>query len=130
MKAIRVSKAKLIETLTQNRSNHRKIFEEALEGYRRTVITELERRLEDAKANKKVSLYIQLTQPVDQTKDYDRVLGMLNLSLDTEIELSEQDFAAYVMDDWGWKKQFITSNAFYSKIASDTATSQGWDTQD
>lgn len=120
MKAIRVSKAELLKTLQTNRDNHRKIFEEALEGFRKAVVRELERRLEIAKANKRVDLYIQLTQPVDQTKDYDRVIGMLNLSLDTEIELSETDYSCYVLDDWTWKKNFLTSNAFYSKTAADT----------
>lgn len=130
MKAIRVAKAKLLATLQTNRLNHRKIFEEAIEGYKQAVISELERRLNDAKANKKVSLYFQLTQPVDQTKDYDRAIGMLTMSLDTEIELTEQDFACYVLDDWGWKRQFLTSNAYYSKTAADTVATQGFGTED
>lgn len=130
MKAIRVSKAKLLATLQTNRLNHRKIFEEAIEGYKQAVISELERRLNDAKANKKVSLYFQLTQPVDQTKDYDRAIGMLTMSLDTEIELTEQDFACYVLDDWGWKRQFLTSNSFYSKTAADTIAAQGFSSED
>lgn len=127
MKSIRVSKTELVKTLEENRAKHRQIFDEAVIGYREAMVRELERRLDFAKANKRVDHYINLIQPVDQTKDYDRAIGMLKLSLDTEIELSEQDYISYVLDDWSWKKQFLTSNSAYSKTASDTVAAAGYE---
>lgn len=120
MKAITVDKVELIKKLQANRAKHREIFEEALEGYRKAIVAELERRLEAAKANKRVEHYINILQPQDQTKDYDRAIGMLEMSLDGKVELTEQDYMCYVLDDWGWKKQFFATNALYSKIAADT----------
>jgi hypothetical protein len=32
-----------------------------------------------------------------------------------EIELTEQEFAQYVMDDWSWKGQFTATNSAYLK---------------
>lgn len=125
MKAIRVNKVALVSTLKKNRDNHRKIFLEAVDGYKKTIIKELEFRLEQAKKGKRVEHFINIQQPQDQTRDYDRVLGMLDMSLDTEVDLTEQDYQAYVLDDWGWKKNFLHSNALYSKTAADTVASVG-----
>lgn len=120
MDAVRVSKKTLLETLKKNRAEHRKIFLEALEGYRKEAIKQLEQQLERAKKGKKFDIYISLEQPQDQTKDYDRAIGMLELSLDTEVTLAESDYRNYVLDEWGWKGQFLSSNRAYSATAAAT----------
>jgi len=125
MKAIKVDKVTLIKTLEQNRQKHRAIFEEALEGYKTAIIAWLEKRLELVKQGKIINHYIQMEQPKDQTKDYDRAIGMLKLSLDKQIELTEQDYSQYVLDDWSWKKQFLHSNSAYSKTATDMIAASG-----
>jgi hypothetical protein len=40
------------------------------------------------------------------------------MSTDTVVELSEQEFRQYVMDDWSWKHNFLASNAMYSAAAT------------
>src|SRR5271155_712033 len=117
MKEIRVEKTKLLETLHKNKAEHREIFLEALEGYRKAAIKLFEENLERAKAGKPFHIYFQLIQPSDQTKDYDRVIGMLELDTETHILLSEQDYRSYVLDDWNWKGTFLTSNSTYSAKA-------------
>jgi hypothetical protein len=119
MRDIRVSKAKLLETLKKNREAHRKIFLEACDGYRKKAIELLDAELKKAKAGKQFQIYFSLGQPVDQTKDYDRVIGMLELDTEDFILLTETDYRQYVLDDWNWKANFLTSNAFYSKAAAD-----------
>lgn len=128
MNAVRVSKSMLLETLKRNRAEHRKIFLEALDGYRKEAIKQLEAQLERAKSGKKFSVYISLTQPQDQTKDYDRAIGMLELSLDTEISLPETDYRNYVLDEWNWKAQFLSSNVAYSATAATAWADQLGDT--
>jgi len=125
MKAIKVNKVDLIQILEKNRKEHRAIFEEALEGYKKAIIAELERRLVRAKKGKIIDHIINVQQPTDQTKDYDRALGMLKMSLENEVELTEQDYRSYVLDDWNWKSQFLASNAFYSKTATDLIEAAG-----
>ena len=123
MEKIVVKKAKLLEILKKNKEEHREIFVEALEGYKKKVIDLLESRLAAIKSGLKVNLYFQVTEPVDQTKDYERAIGMLEMSLEDEVELNEQDYKCYVMDDWTWKHQFLTSNPFYSGKAASTLAS-------
>ena len=120
MDSVKVDRVKLLETIRENREKHRTVFLEAIEGYKEAVIEALEKRLTDAKKNKRVSHIIQLVQPMDQTKEYDKIIRMLEMSIEQNIELSDREFAQYVMDDWTWKHQFLVSNSGYSKSASDT----------
>lgn len=118
METVKVKKQELLENLRDNREEHREIFLEALEGYHKAAIKILEERIEEAKGNKRVSLHFGLVVPQDQTKTYDRVIKMLEMSVDDEISLTQQEFANYVMDDWSWMDQFLTSNSTYSAIAA------------
>lgn len=118
MENIKVKKEDLLKVLRDNRAKHRQIYEEAIEGYRKTVITEFERRLEDAKAGRKIDIRFSLPQPQDQTKDYDRAIGMLEMTIEDVIQLQEHEYQQYVMDDWSWKQNFLTSNSTYSGTAA------------
>jgi len=118
MENIKVKKEELLTILKKNRENHRVIFLEALDGFRKKAIVEFEKQLEAAKAGKKFDVYINLTLPHDQTKDYDRAIGMLSMSVEDVIELSEHEYQQYVMDDWSWKMNFLTGNSTYSGTAA------------
>lgn len=114
----RVDKDQLLEVLQKNRDAHRTIFEEALEGYRTKVLEYLEKRIEEVRKGKKIDHYICLDQPEDHTSDYDRIIKMVEMSTESSIELDQNSFASYVMDDWNWKHQFLTSNSTYSTTAA------------
>lgn len=120
MEAINVKRDELLTVLKANRENHRKIFLEAQEGYRAMAITELDSWLAEAKAGKRIRRALTLIEPVDQTKEYDRAVRMLEMSVDERVLLSEHDFQCYVMDEWHWKQQFNSSNIGYSKTLRDS----------
>ena len=117
MKDIRVRKDDLISVLKKNRGQHCKIFLEAQDGYRAEVITQLDKLLEEAREGRNITSYIEFQEPMDQTKDYDRAILMLEMTTEDEVAVSEADFRSYVMDDWSWKGQFLTSNSPYSATA-------------
>ena len=125
MEKIRVNKAKLLATLEDNRSKHRQIFEEACDGFQRAVIKELETQLKRAKDGIRQTIVVNIPAPIDQTKEYDRAIAMLKMSIDTEVLLSEQDFQCYVLDDWKWKQLFLTSSRAYSQRAAAALREQG-----
>lgn len=113
MEIVKIKKSELLETLRKNRQEHRAIFEEAQVGYRAEAIKLLDKALQDAKAGRTIITFVKLNSPIDQTKDYDRAIKMIEMSVDENIEISEADFANYVLDDWHWKQNFMTTNAFY-----------------
>jgi len=114
MDAIKVKKTELLEKLKANREAHQAIFDKAQDGYRKMVVEHLELMLAEAKQGKVIRRKVELQEPVNQTKDYDRVISMLSMSQDDIIELNEHDFAQYVLDDWSWKAQFTTTNSRYT----------------
>lgn len=127
MKNMKFAVTDLTTLIQKNREEHRSIFLEALEGYRRKIAEHLNQMVTDLKAGKRISHYITLAQPSDHTKDYDRVLQMLAMTTEEVIELNEQEFGQYVRDEWQWKANFASSNRSYSAKAALLA--QEYDTQ-
>lgn len=117
MRQVTVTAADLKKTVQKNRDEHRAIFEEAVEGYKKRAVEILEDHIARIKAGKVERVSVSLPVPQDHTADYDRVIKMLDMSVDDNVTLDEQAFAEYVMDDWGWQKQFLSDSAAYSRMA-------------
>lgn len=113
MRTVTVDREEFIQKVSANRHNHRAVFEEALEGYRARLVTELERRLGDLRKGRRIDQYIGLPEPEDHTEDYDRILQMAAMSVRDTVDLSEDEFGRYVMDQWDWKQAFNHSTAVY-----------------
>ena len=107
--------------MLKNRDEHCKIFEEALDGYRKTAISELETILERARTGKRVvEVSVHLPMPRDHTREYDAVIKMLELTADATVLLDQQEFTQYVMDDWDWMRDFLVASRTYgSEIAAE-----------
>lgn len=118
MKNVTVRKEQLLEALQRNRGEHQAIFEEALAGYKEEVIKQLEAHLAAVKAGKVKRVQVYLPTPENHTKDYDRIIAMVEMSVEDELVLDQQSFAQYVLDDWTWKRQFLTTNSAYSATAT------------
>jgi hypothetical protein len=43
---------------------------------------------------------------------------MCQWATETEVELSQAEFAQYVMDDWGWRQDFVATAANYTQVAA------------
>lgn len=87
----------------------------AQEGYREEVVAELDRMLSDARNGKPIKRAIALPEPIDHTRDYDRVIAMLEMSVDEDIELMSHEFDQYVLDNWQWKELAFLTNTQYVK---------------
>lgn len=107
-------KARLQEALSKNREAHRGIFEEAVKGYEEQALSLLQLHMDDIRAGRVKHVIVNLPYPEDHTRDYDRILAMLDMMIGDDVELDEGTFAQYVMDDWHWKRQFLTTNSAYS----------------
>lgn len=103
----------LVEIIKKNKKDHWSFFEQACDAYKAAVIVELEKALESAKKGKKPNAHYMFVQPVEHMKDYDRIIKMLELTTQKTIELDEQDFGQYVLDDWSWKREFLATNSTY-----------------
>lgn len=115
MDTIRVPKLTLLEILKKNRDNHRAMFLDAQQGYREEVIKVLDARLKDAREGRKINLHFSMPAPIDQTKDYNIAIEMLEMAVDDIIELTAVEFRNYVKDDWSWRQNVTATNMLYAK---------------
>jgi len=113
MREVKCKTADLLVKLKENRENHQEAFELALVAYRDQAVKELEAMLAEAREGKRIRRAVSLVEPVNQTKEYNQAILMLEMSVDVEITLSEQEFACFVMDRWRWKEQFALTASSY-----------------
>jgi len=126
MLEITVTKEKLLAKLKENRAKHAKVYEEAVEGYHDAALTRLEEEKARLLARKHPeNIVIHLPMPEDHTKDYDRLIAMIDISEDTEFDLTEQQAANYIMDEWHWTHHWLANNAAYSATAAIMTTERG-----
>lgn len=113
MEIITVDKARLTETLQQNRAEHRAIFEEAQRVYRQKWIDLLDQRLEDAKNGERIDRYFRIPEPEDHTADFDAALDMLTWEVEDTVDLDERTFRRLVRNEWEWRASFAANTASY-----------------
>jgi hypothetical protein len=112
---ITVPKDELLRVMRGNRDKHRTVFLAALDGYtqekRRLLEDELKRIAADRRPRE---LRLLLSVPEDHTRDYDRVIGMLEMDTSETFTLDEQTYAQYVADDWAWKRAWAKMSSRYA----------------
>ena len=118
MRNLTFKKTDIINGLTEARKEHVKILEEAQKGYREMLIEELEEKLADAKAGKRVDPRIDLIVPPHHVEEFDRAIKMLEMCKDEIITLTQPEFQMYVGGEWGWQHDFLMANAAYSESAA------------
>ncbi len=109
-----IDTGKLLARVEENLTNHRQRFEEAVEGYKLKTIEILEDHIERILNNAPERVVVALDWPEDHSSDYERVIEQLKWSKDAVLELNEQEFAMYVLDQWGWQAGFSKTYAMYS----------------
>ncbi len=113
MRVVKISCGRLLEIMVVNLKKHKEEYHESEIGYRKEVIKQLDKALSDAKTGKDIKTYFNINKPLNHIKDYKRVIKMLELSVDNQIELSSDEFESFVMDEWAWKVEFNLSNTIY-----------------
>ncbi len=113
LEKVTVKKEELLEALKANRDSHRSEFLKAQAGWKAIILEELERRLADARNGLKVMASFHYPEPEDHTKDYNRVIRMVEMEVENKITMGEREFSQFVMDDWDWKAHWTASNMAY-----------------
>jgi hypothetical protein len=125
---ITVRKGELLTILQQNRGKHRQVFEAAVEGYREQAMTWLMRTTDQVRAGRTPELSFGHYPPQDHTRDYDRVIRMVQMHAADTLDIDESVFASYVQDDWGWKRQFLdTSNTYAAATVTEVYGAETFD---
>jgi hypothetical protein len=115
MQQVTVRKQDLLAKLRENRKEHHNIFLEAQKSYREAAIKLLDQQLALARNGSPfmLSRIVKLAEPQDHTKDYDRAIAMLEMSVGDTITITAQEFANFVEDNWQWTYQWAASSLQY-----------------
>lgn len=114
MQQITVDKSELITVVKKNRTIHEELYNEAVEGYHMDVRERLEEALRLASCNEEYITNLNMSKPQSHVKDYDKIIGMLELSNETDIVLLPHEYDMYVEDEWSWAGMSNSINTMYA----------------
>lgn len=108
---ITVRKVELLSKLKLGLEKHQKAFEEATAGHVVAVRAFLTEALERANVGDVSNVHVprSLESPGNFSKDFERAIAMIEMSVNDEIELDEQTFKQWVMGEWSWANSFEAS---------------------
>jgi hypothetical protein len=114
---VTVRRVEVLAALRLNRADHEETYNEAVIGYRKRTEQVVANALDAIRSGRQYNVFINLSEPSNQLKTFDRVIRMMEMSVDEAIDLTEAQFLSYVMNEWDWMRSFASSNAMYSAKA-------------
>lgn len=118
MMRTRMKTEKLVKQLKKNRTKHRKVVDEAWEGYREEAVSLLKTNMKKFKGGSRETLYVALATPQDHTQDYDTMISMLESTEDDIIDLTQTEYENFVLDRWSWTHGWASTNSLYAASAA------------
>jgi hypothetical protein len=108
---ITVRKAELLEKLNTGLTDHRLAFKQSVEDYSVAVVDFLESATARAKLGDFSDITIQFSAPKNYSKEFERAIAMIEMSVELEIQLDEQTFRQWALGEWNWAREFELSSA-------------------
>ena len=119
MRDVKIDKAELLNIVRANKEKHIKEFNESVEDYKAAALKVAEDNLalaQSGEVDKIAKIKGMPQKPVSYEDSYTRAIRMLELSVDSIIEIEEHIFNQLVLDEWTWKQNFVASGALYKTM--------------
>lgn len=113
LKIIKVKTEDILKQIKENRESHSEEFKSAHAGFMIDSENRMKRALKDIKAGK-IPKGISFEEPEDHTDDYDTIIAMLEMTTDTELEITYEQFLRYARDKWSWSSKFARLSNLYN----------------
>lgn len=114
---VNVNRKTLLVALNNNKGKHESDYKSAKKGFIKLLEEELERKLESLRRGDEVKLDFENHKPESHVKEYEDIIGMLELSVDDNVELTYAQYKQFYNDEWDWKRHWSASNAAYISAA-------------
>jgi len=111
-RTIKVQKADLIAKIKENKENHVKEFDKAVDAYREEALRQLRTQLERVEEGA-VDAKLDLITPVNNAENYDNILEMFTWEVEDVVELEQSEFQEYVQDTTDFAVTARMSNSAY-----------------
>lgn len=119
MNSVKMNRKELLKIVKDNQKKHVADYEEAVADYKVAVVKLVKGHLKLANTAEmdQIAKIKSIPQaPSNYSDNYGRAIRMLELSVDDVIELEEHIFNQLVLDEWGWKQNFVAQSALYKSI--------------
>ena len=119
MRSVKLDKKELLGIVRANKEKHIEQYNEAVADYKAAAIKLAKENLKLANTGdlEKISkIKAMPSVPTSYEDNYERAIRMLELSVDSIIELEEHIFNQLVLDEWQWKHQFAVASALYKTL--------------
>ena len=124
MREVSVKREELLSKMRENRATHIKEYNEAVEGFWKTVLQSAQDGVVNLQAwVKKLEAgeqyvphgvsFSHLVKPQSHEKDYDQAIAMYEMCVDDVVSVRSDEFACYVLDEWDWTQSFKSTNSMY-----------------
>ena len=113
---VRINRMDLLNILKENRDEHLELYNEACVAYKKEMAAHLQKmvkKVQQAEDGEAVQVWISLPCPEEHTADFDRIIDMVEHDTRNELELSENEAAQYISNNWNWIKSFTSNTTSY-----------------
>ena len=112
-RTINVNKVDLIQAIEKNRLQHISDYKLAVEAYKEEAKKQLLQQTANLQEGS-LDIKLNLTKPVDNTSEYDKLILMFEMEVHDVVELSLQEFNQYIHDETEFARSAKFSNSFYT----------------
>jgi uncharacterized protein YktB (UPF0637 family) len=109
---IMIKKEEIITALYRHRTNHIKEYALAKKAFKKKALRELARATKAIEKGE-LRLSIQMVSPVRQVEYFDNVIKMFKSEVASTVELSQQEYNEYVLNQSNVIQQSRVSNSAY-----------------
>ena len=116
MNAIKMKRLELLDIVRANKDKHVTDYNESVTDYKALTIKVAQFNLKLSKTGdlEQFKRFKSMPSAPNSYEDsYKRAIRMLELSVEDVIEVEEDVFNQLVLDEWQWKRGFITTSATY-----------------
>lgn len=111
-RTIKVNKQELINKIEENKQAHIKAYRKAVTAYKKEALKQLKELTKEVRGGD-LQIRLNLTTPVDNEKNYDKIIEMFTWEVDEEVELGQTEFTEYVQDETEFARHALMSNSMY-----------------
>lgn len=127
---ITVKKSELLKVLKEGREKHLKEYEAACDGYlvdiqdkakeARKIISDGLKKLnhDNPKEQPFFNAFLQIGKlseykPTCHVEEFDQIIGMLEASVDSEVEITGAEYNCYYLHKWDWADAWAAQNSTF-----------------
>lgn len=111
-RTITVKKADLIAKIKTNKITHEKAYAKAVVAYKKEALRQLIELTKKAKEGD-LAIKLNLTTPINNIESYDKIVSMFEWDVNTEVDLTQQEFNEYIQDETEASRHATMSNQMY-----------------